>query len=587
MPTLWSGSEFFLGAPDGAPELYFLVGPSLAVLTEKLQRLCGTTPLPPLWALGHHQSRWGYASSADLEALDRSFREHDCPCDGLWFDIDYMRGFRVFTFDPQGFAQPKAEILELRRRGRHIVPILDPGVKVDPDFEVDRDGLERGIFCLNSNGDPYVGFVWPGATHFPDFSLPEARHWWAAHVAEFAETGVSGAWIDMNDPSTGPSEQSEMYFGQGRHAHECFHNQYALGMAKSTREGFLAHDPDRRPFLLSRSAFIGSSRYTAVWTGDNFSNEHNLALTIPMSLNLALSGLPFNGPDVPGFGGDATEALAITWYKAGFLFPFFRNHSGKGTRAQEPWAFGAEVLEVLRHYIRLRYTLLPYLYNLFVDQEERGSAIMRPLFYDFEDRASLALDHIDDQFMLGPCLMHAPIIRLGAEERDLILPDTRWFGLFDGVWHEGGRTVLVSTDRQSTPLFVREGSLVPMRPEIPIDAATDLSQIDFHCFLALDFAGQARAQYRFDDGETFAYRQGKRSSFEVHVNRDGRMLCIKIAQAAMNYRPARIRFILYAPFTEVRINIAGQESAYPLQTHSWKAAGAILTAWSTPEIEVS
>jgi hypothetical protein len=272
---------------------------------------------------------------------------------------------------------------------------------------------------------------------FPDFSLPKAQAWWAEHVAEFAKLGPDGAWLDMNDPSTGPVDCNAMLFQEGRAPHDAYHNQYASLMAEATRRGFLKARPDKRPFLISRSGFTGGQRHSAHWTGDNWSNYHHLHTSIGKTLNLALSGMPFNGPDVPGFGGNAGTALFLDWYKAGFLFPFLRNHSMRTFKRQEPWVFPKEAFAIVRRYVRLRYKLLPYLYNLFIKHEDEGEAIMRPLFYDFEDTRRLPLAHVNDQFMVGPAIMQAPFTVEGLAEREVILPAARWWRADKPGWVAG------------------------------------------------------------------------------------------------------------------------------------------------------
>jgi alpha-glucosidase len=390
--NLGAPASFWFGADQGVPAFYLIAGNDPASVTRRLQRLVGTTPLPPLWALGHHQCRWGYAGTRDLLALDEAFRSHEMPCDGLWLDIDYMDRYKVFSTNPLTFGDVRDDLRQLHERGRRIVPILDPGVKVEPGDALAQGGLDAGIYCLNPEGQPYVGFVWPGRTWFPDFSLPEGRAWWASQAQAFRELGFDGAWIDMNDPATGAAETDDMRFQRGAWPHWAYHNVYATGMAEATRAGFEAARPDERAFVLSRSASTGASRWTAVWTGDNWSNWHHLRNCIHGTLNLALSGLPFNGPDVPGFGGHADKDLAIAWYKVCFLFPFLRNHSGLHSARQEPWAFGTEALEIIRHYVRLRYKLLPYLYQLWVAQAGDGSAVLRPLLHDYANLPGQSLD---------------------------------------------------------------------------------------------------------------------------------------------------------------------------------------------------
>lgn len=560
--------SFYVGAPDGHAEVYIIVGPSLPELTRKLQLLVGVTPLPPLWALGHHQCRWGYAGAKDLQLLDRKFAEHRIPTDGLWLDIDYMDRYKVFTFDPKlwgGEVKIRKTLAALAKKGRRVVPILDPGVKVESGYFACDDGLKQGVFCLNPAGQPYVGFVWPGKTHMPDFSRPETREWWAGHVKKFAELGNAGAWLDMNDPSVGAVELDDMLFDSGRRPHESYHNQYALGMARASREGFLAARPDERPFLLSRSAFISSSRHTAVWTGDNVSNWHHLRTSIPLSIGLALSGQPFNGPDVCGFGEDTNPDLAIAWYKAGFLFPFFRNHTSLRTRAQEPWSLGPTALKIIGRYIRLRYKLLPYLYQCFIAQEETGEAILRPLFYDYADTPGLPLAKIADQFMVGRDLLQAPVVVEGETTRDVALPgDHVWFSAQDGHWLPGGRIQKIATTTAGTPLFIREGALVPMQVGERTSQKNDLGSIELHCFLRPDTAGVATATYAFDDGLGFGYQKGERTTAVFAAHAEGDELVVTADSLVTGYRLLSIALVVHGKFRRAALLHAGRRVALDL-----------------------
>lgn len=581
-------SRLFIGAPDGKPDVYFIVGPTLAELTRKMQRLVGVTPLPPLWSLGHNQCRWGYESHKDLGRLDRHFRKHRIPNDGLWLDIDYMRGYRVFTWDNKHWPKPKKQVEDIQSRGQRVVPILDPGVKLDPANHAYQSGRKLDIFCKNPAGTDFVGFVWPGTTVFPDFSLAEARAWWAGHVKDtLGPCGITGVWVDMNDPATGLSENSEMLFGRGKHAHDTYHNQYALGMVRATHEGLLGANPDTRPFILTRSGFISTSRYAAAWTGDNFSNAHHLKQAIPMTLNLALSGIPFNGPDVPGFGGDPTRQLAVAWYKAGFLFPFFRNHSNKMQVEQEPWAFGERTMRVLRRYIRLRYKLLPYLYNLFIDQEQSGEAIARPLFYDFDDTKSQPLDRVDDQFMLGPAIMQAPVLEPGANSRAVVLPKADWFDAMRGNWIKGGRRVRVKTVTAQTPLYVRGGSVIPMRVGDPTDNRTDLREIELHLFVSTGFKGEVRYTYHADDGATFGYRRGERTSVEFVICRGRNGLVVKAEDSVFGYGPLRVRFVTYSKEKSLTLVEGKSSRTVALSEGSWSFTGNKLRVCKSRPVTLS
>lgn len=578
--------SFYLGAPDGHAEVYIIVGPSLPELTRKLQQLVGTTPLPPLWALGHHQCRWGYAGPKDLQQLDREFTKNKIPTDGLWLDIDYMDRYKVFTFEPKLWGDDAAirkTLAALAKKGRRIIPILDPGVKIEPGYFACDDGVKAGIFCLNPAGTPYVGFVWPGKTYMPDYSLPKARKWWADKVKAFAELGNAGAWLDMNDPSVGAVELDDMLFDHGKQPHETYHNQYALGMAKASREGFLAARPDERPFLLARSAYISSSRYTAVWTGDNVANWHHLRGSISLSVGLALSGQPFNGPDVCGFGKDTTPELAIAWYKAGFLFPFFRNHSVHGSRHQEPWALGPTALKVIGHYIRLRYKLLPYLYNCFIAQEETGEAILRPLFYDYADTPELPLAKISDQFMVGRDILQAPVVEENATTRSLVLPgEHRWFSAQDGRWLDGGRSIEVTANTTETPLFIREGALIPMQTGKRTNAKNDLGQIELHCFAQTDTAGPCTTTYAFDDGLGYGYKQGKRTTVTFTATANGAEVIVTVNAFAAGYQQLSVQLVVHGKFKRATLVQGGRREALALKPGKIALTGKSLTVRISP-----
>ena len=510
-----TASHLIVGSEDGEPNLYVILGPTLAELTRKLQKLVGVTPTPPVWALGYHQSRWGYAGRDDLLALDEQFAKHKIPCDALWMDLDYMDGYRIFTTSEASFPGGAMETAtDLAKNGRRIIPIIDPGVKLDPGYAVYDDGVAQGVFAPNEEGKPFVGLVWPGETVFPDFLLTETRDWWATYTKRFREEGFGGCWIDMNDPSTGPVDPNGMRFRRGSLSHGAGHNQYALGMQMATQTGFLAAQPDERPFILSRSGYIGSSRYSAIWTGDNLSNYFYLKISIPTSLGMSISGLPFNGPDLGGFGGDITDELMVDWTKAGFLFPFLRNHCGRGQREQEPFAFPAKVMSVIRRYIRLRYKLMPYLYNLFIDQEQSGDPIMRPLPYHFDAQE---LTKINDQFMVGPSILQAPVIEETAKSREVTLPGTElWYDATNGQWVEPG-IHRAKKSSETTPLFIPAGAIIPMTPGTPTGVPINLFEVRFHIFLPPDWSGESTYNYRADDGLTFAYRQGIRSELAVHV----------------------------------------------------------------------
>jgi alpha-glucosidase len=546
-----TSKHLVLGSEGGEPNLWIIYGPTLPELTRKLQKLMGVTPTPPIWSLGYHQSRYGYGGHADLVALDAEFSKHEIPCDAIWLDLDYMEGFRVFQTSKEMFPDGTlATVDKLRESGRRVVPILDPGVKFEPGYKVYDDGHAKDVFCHNAEGREFVGLVWPGETVFPDFTLPKVRDWWAGYVKGFAEEGFGATWVDMNDPSTGPVDPHGMRFNKGKDPHLAHHNQFALGMQMATKAGLLEARPLERPFLLSRSGFIGSSKNSAIWTGDNVSNYFYLKIAIPTTLGMSISGLPFNGPDAGGFGGDCEPALIVDWFKTGFLFPFFRNHTMKDSRRQEPFAYPLPTLRILRRYIRLRYKLLPYLYNLYVRQEESGDPIIRPLLYSYAEEG---LELVSDQFLVGEDILQAPFVEQ-AKTRKYVLPGAElWYEGESGRWVEPG-TYSAKNRASDTPLFVRSGAIVPMRPGTPSDNKTDLRSVSFHVFVPPAWSGESETEYAADDGISFDYQSGKRSRIRVQIVSVDGNAAISTTTLSDGFGPIDATFIIHGEPKSVRLN---------------------------------
>jgi alpha-glucosidase len=503
------GSSFYFGATSGAPDIYFITGKDTASVIRKSGLLSGTFPRPPLWSLGYHQCRWGYSGTHDLEELDRRMTAAKIPCDGLWLDIDYMDKYKVFTTSPQTFADAEREMKKLRGHGRKVIAILDPGVRDERGYSVRESGRRAGVFCKNPNGDDYRGFVWPGATLFPDFSLAKTKRWWASLVRSFTDKGFSGYWLDMNDPSTGSVSQEDMRFGHGTLPHETYHNQYATGMAKATRAGLLESRPAARPFLLSRSGAAGSGKVAALWLGDNFSTWSHLRACVPMALGLSLSGVPMVGADVGGFGDDCSAELMARWVEATCLFPFFRIHSAKNVKRQEPWQFGPRALSVIRKGIRFRYRMLPYLYNVFLEHERTGAPVMRPLFYLGKSAAHIPDARLEDEFLIGGNVIVTPVLEQGADFRNVILPKGEWYSPLTDNWYAGEKPFRFSHKITGVPpVFFKEASLIPQfrKPCTTSTDDLDLARAELPVYLKDKPEHVLHFEYRYDSGEGFAYK---------------------------------------------------------------------------------
>jgi alpha-glucosidase len=444
------------------------------------------------------------------------------PLDVLWLDIEYMDGYRVFTWDGESFPDPPGMLDRLAELGVRLVTIIDPGVKHEPGHPVFDEALERDVLCRTEGGGIYLGQVWPGATAFPDLASPEGRAWWAERTAAHVASGVAGIWNDMNEPATGVVPPDRMRFDHGRASHERFHNQFALLMAMATVDGLRDAAPGRRPFVLSRAGSPGIQRYAANWMGDNLSRWDHLWMSMPMAMGLGVSGQAFAGADVGGFRGHADAELFLRWMQYGTLTPFCRNHSELGNVDQYAWSFGEAVLARVRDAIELRYRLLPYLYAAFLRAAETGAPVQRPLVFDHQDDP--AVRDLDDQYLLGPDLLVAPVIAPGQTARHVYLPAGHWHDWHTGEVLAGPDWVLAPTPMDRIPLYARAGAVVPMWPQAPPSAAGHHpAAVELHLFVP-PADGTRTSMLQEDDGLTDAAAGGARLRTSFAVTRRGRRL---------------------------------------------------------------
>jgi alpha-glucosidase len=450
-------------AATGARSLdhYLIAGPRMADVVDRYTRLTGRPALPPRWALGFHQSRWGWPDGTTLEAIAERFRRDGIPADALWLDIQHLRGFRTFTIDD---AFPQRSLDRVRELGFKLIAIADPGIKIDAGWDVYDSGVAGGHF-LRDGGNVFSGTAWPGASAFPDFSRAATRAWWGDQVRSLTERGITGIWLDVNEPTTFPEGGGGNTVPDHLIADNdgepttmaAFHNTYALAQSQATYEALSGGD--ERPFVLSRAGYAGIQRYAAVWTGDTPSTWSGLSQTLPMLLGLGISGVPIVGSDVGGYSGHASAELYARWMALGSISPFSRAHVTSGVPGQEPWMFGDEVTELSRDLLVERYRLLPYFYSLADEASRTGAPILRPLIWEFPDDPRVEL--LDDQAMLGPSVLAAPILESGASTRSVYLPAGRWFELHSGAIFDGPTTIEVSAPLAALPLYVREGAILP------------------------------------------------------------------------------------------------------------------------------
>lgn len=521
-------------------QLYLFGQAPLKDLVAAYTVLTGRSKLPPLWSLGHQQSRWSYPDETTVRGIAHEFRNRKIPCDTIVLDIDYMDDYRVFTTSDERFPDMKKLVSDLSDDKFKVITIVDPGVKKDPKFSVFTDGTKQDCFVKKADGTLYTGKVWPGVSAFPDFLKADVRRWWGAQHGFYTDLGIKGIWTDMNEPAIfdanepleGISDElppaKEQLFMQetpeGEVGHMEVRNLYGMQMCRSTWQGLKALRPKERPFVLTRAGYAGMQRYSAIWLGDNNSWWEHLQMSIPMLVSVGLCGVPFAGVDIGGFAFDTSGELLARWYSAGLFYPFFRNHCALSGRLQEPWHFGARVENAVRKFIEFHYRLLPYLQGLFFEHMINGSPIMRPLAYHAESDEH-ALD-IDDQFFYGKDIIVAPILQRGKRSRSVYLPAGNWYRLEGGKNSkplQGGRTYEVNFAFDEIPAFVREGSIIPLADLRMTAEETREAPVTF-----VVFGENAEGSYLEEDGISLDYETGQFNLFQMQFY-DGKLACQALA----------------------------------------------------------
>lgn len=497
-------------AQGGEMNYYFIAGPELLDVATRYTVLTGTPEMPPMWALGFQQCKWSYYPESEVMEVAHTMRKWQIPCDAIYLDIDYMDGFRCFTWDNQKFPDPKGMIDQLNDIGFKTMVIIDPGIKVDKNYPIFTEALEKGYFCRRPDGHFVMGKVWPGECYFPDFTKPEVREWWAGLFKELIEEqGVAGVWNDMNEPAlfeveskTFPDDVMHDYDGN-LCSHRKGHNVYGMQMARATADGVKRFGGGKRPLIITRSGYSGMQRYSSVWTGDNIASWEHLWLAGVQAQSLSISGVSFAGSDIGGFIQQPSGELFVRWIQLGIFHPFCRVHSSGDHGDQEPWSFGEKYTLLFKKFVELRYRLLPYIYTTFYQYHSKGIPMLRPLvFYDQRDRHNHNRDH---EFLCGPNLLVVPVVNDGAQSRSMYLPKGTWYNYWDNKAAEGKKELVVSADLSSFPFFVKAGTVLPL---YPVQQYTDEKVIDTVSLKAYYLAGEYQSEWYEDAHNGQEYKEG-------------------------------------------------------------------------------
>lgn len=484
-------------------DLYIITGDSLYDITKQFRKIIGRSYIPPKFAFGFGQSRWGYKSADDFVSVADGYRNNHIPIDMIYMDIDYMDNYKDFTLSEEFSDFPKY-VADMKANNIRLIPIIDAGVKIEKDYDVYEEGVAGNYFCKREDGSDFVAAVWPGYTHFPDVLNPEARKWFGSKYKLLTDAGIEGFWNDMNEPAifytpegvseikeamkdfikddecvdsvwdmrdklaglaNNPKDYSSFYhnINGAMVRHDMVHNLYGYNMTRAAGEALEEIFSDKRYLLFSRSSYIGMHRYGGIWTGDNKSWWSHILLNLKMLPSLNMCGFLYCGADLGGFGADTSRDLLLRWLALGVFTPLMRNHSAIGTRDQECYKF--ENIEDFRHIIGVRYRLIPYIYSEYMKAALNYDMLFKPLAFEYPDDEMAAT--VEDQLLLGNEVMIAPVYTQNAKGRYVYLPEDMMLVRFmpDGSIEqkplEKGHHY-IDVPLNVVPLFIRNGKCIPI-----------------------------------------------------------------------------------------------------------------------------
>ena len=517
-------NRLIICSESGNADIYRFTADSADEIVRQFRAITGQSYIPPKWAFGFGQSRWGYKTEEDIRTVYERYRDASVPLDSIYLDIDYMERYKDFTVNTESFPHFPDFVEEMRKSHVHLVPIIDAGVKMEEGYETYEEGCEKDYFVKKENGERLVAAVWPGRVHFPDFFKPEVQHWFGHKYRFLLEQGIDGFWNDMNEPAifytedrlrevfeeiekyknenldiqsyfaftnlvstlgNNPADYRRFYHEHEGQTirHDKVHNLFGFYMTKAAGEALRKMEPNKRILLFSRSSYIGMHRYGGVWTGDNKSWWSHLLLSLQQMPALNMCGFLYSGSDIGGFGADCTEDLMARWLSLAILTPLYRNHACAGTRLQELYQF--QNLESFRKIIELRYALIPYIYSEFMKAAVENEMYFRPLSFIWSKDARAY--EVEDQVVVGESIMLAPVVEQNHNGRTVYLPESMKLLRFK-AWNDYTEEILpagthyVECRLFETILFLRKGHVLPLIKPAKTTAELDYASLKFLCY---------------------------------------------------------------------------------------------------------
>jgi len=493
-------------AEGGAMDYYFIYGYEIKDIVKQYSHLTGKMELPPMWSLGLQQCRYSYYPDSSLLNIAQTYRDKQIPCDVIYYDIHYMDAYKVFTWHKEYFPDVKKLNEKLGEINFKKIVIVDPGIKIEKGYEPYEDGLKNDVFVKYPDGTNYEGEVWPGWCHFPDFTSPKVRNWWAKYFKQLKEYGIDAIWNDMNEPAAwGKAVPDLLQFSyEGEQVtHKAAHNVYGSQMARATKKGLKDANPNERPFVLTRAAYAGIQKYSAKWTGDNTANDEHLLLSSRMIASLGLCGVPFSGSDIGGFAGKTSPNLFARWMQLGSFAPFCRLHKMINELPNEPWSYGETVEAIAINFIKLRYRLLPYLYSYFYEASQSGIPVIRSLVLSHPQDEKIYESDYENQFLFGDSILVCPIVA-DATLAKIYLPKGDWYNFYTDEFYKGAQEIIVESPLEIIPIFVKAGGIVTEQSVVQFwNDATD-GILKLHIYKGDSYS---EFVYYEDDGISYDYTE--------------------------------------------------------------------------------
>lgn len=530
----------WFGADGGDMDYYVFGAQSIADIIKDYTWLTGRMEMPPLWSLGYQQCRWSYMSADEVLGIARKFREHQIPADAIYCDIDYMDDFKIFTWNKQSFPDPKGMIDQLKAINFKLVTIVDPGIKIEEGYKEYDEGVAKGYFATYPNGELYTGSVWAGRSYFPDFFREDVREWWGNAFTALTDVGVEGFWNDMNEPAAwGQNIPPIVKFGE-RYMPEV-RNAYGMQMSRATQAGTKKILNNQRPFILTRAAYAGTQRYSAIWTGDNSASDEHMLFGQRLVNSLGLGGFSFIGVDIGGFMGNPSPELMVRWNSLGVYTPMFRNHSAQGMNMREPWECGHDYENIIRKDIEQRYRLLPYIYSGFYQSTQTGLPLSRTLAINYTWDENVYKERFQNQTLFGDALLVAPVIST-EQTADVYLPEGEWYRFSTDEYFGGNQVVNVAAPLHDLPVFVKGGAIIPMQSLVQSTSDEGDGILYLHVW---NGAKANEFVYYEDDGISYNHENGEYCKRVISFNPEDRTVSFSAVKGSYTSRFKKLNVVLH------------------------------------------